>query len=562
MSLKTQEAVLEEPPTKKRTMQPPQDPAEAIGQHWRRYDAGGSGDCFFRAVAAAREAARQTQVKSPLSQDEARNKGAWIRSQAVRIRSQAVKHLEKHRSRFRESWAPASDLGTCFEQWLENIAQQSHWASDYLIQATCEKLGCPIVVWKKQGQEWKRFCFAARYQRGVALCTDLSALGRWLNNKQEAPCVGIEDPSGNTLESVTQVAAAIWNFWNSFWVDRERNLPPLWDREAALLEPFPQIGNEQWEPPTASDLHGKARRATGSAGPDGWSAAQIRDFPRAVLVALEALGRQWLAQGQVPRQLTQANRFWLVPVAKTRPICILSVWWRLWNSAMLHSADLQGWILRNLPEELASARGRSTADVFLQLSVKLPFPSYTEAVRTFAMSRANYGWWERSPTEQVCKTLWTATRRGLGRLRYSSPFAAAAVFGGNSHLDITWATRLVGALHAFRSRNPGTGDWLARPLSTWMEKRGWTRTRDWTWSHADTQQELSLRPRNIKAELQHKLREAWRAYSRRPDMRALRCVYLASWSSKFNGVQSGDGLSRLLRRGPLRHAACLVLPPG
>ena len=145
------------------------------------------------------------------------------------------------------------------------------------------------------------------------------------------------------------------------------------------------------------------------------------------------------------------------------------------------------------------------------------------------MTKANFGWVGRSPTLQLSKKLFTAVFRHAHRVRYSSPWVRALLFGANVHLDCTWCTRLVGALArgSMRQMLP----WSTRrgspsaTLDAWLVGRGWHRLRPWHWRHADADTELDLRPparaSPDRAErLQHSVRVGWRAWCARQWLRS------------------------------------------
>ena len=70
---------------------------------------------------------------------------------------------------------------------------------------------------------------------------------------------------------------------------------------------------------------------------------------------------------------------------------------------------------------------------------------YLREAKSFAMSKANFGWIARAPTLGACKQLWSCLWRAAARVHYSSPWVRALIWT-NCHLDVLWATRLVGGL--------------------------------------------------------------------------------------------------------------------
>ena len=76
--------------------------------------------------------------------------------------------------------------------------------------------------------------------------------------------------------------------------------------------------------------------------------------------------------------------------------------------------------------------------------VRLPFERYLRVCRQFAISKVAYGWIARAPPLTLCKRLWSLIHVGSGRIRAASPWLRAAVFGGGMHLDVLFASQLVG----------------------------------------------------------------------------------------------------------------------
>ena len=94
-------------------------------------------------------------------------------------------------------------------------------------------------------------------------------------------------------------------------------------------------------------------------GPDQWSSEELKFlFGEAML--WHALSKTWLDKGQLPTQLCETKMTNLVKpskvesgrrlnVANTRPISIMSTFWRIFASAQCKKA--KAWIDANVPEE-------------------------------------------------------------------------------------------------------------------------------------------------------------------------------------------------------------------
>ena len=99
-------------------------------------------------------------------------------------------------------------------------------------------------------------------------------------------------------------------------------------------------------------------------------------------------------------------------------------------------------------------------------------------LRQFSLSKANFGWVGRAPPWSSSKKLWTCYWASVRRCRYSSPWLRSLFLGGNLHLDIVWATRLLSAVcrfHLSKNRLPfwswasGTA---SKSLRSWMKEKG------------------------------------------------------------------------------------------
>ena len=68
------------------------------------------------------------------------------------------------------------------------------------------------------------------------------------------------------------------------------------------------------------------------------------------------------------------------------------------------------------------------------------------ACRQFAISKVAYVWIARAPPLTLCVQSWSCVHVGSRRIRSASVWLRAALFGGGRHLDVLFATQLVGIL--------------------------------------------------------------------------------------------------------------------
>ena len=148
-------------------------------------------------------------------------------------------------------------------------------------------------------------------------------------------------------------------------------------------------------------------------------------------------------------------------------------------------------------------------------------------LRQFSLSKVNFDWIGRSPTWSISKKLWSCFWSSIRRCRYSSPWLRSLFLGGNLHLDVTWATRLLSAVFHFRlskSRGP-SWSWASgtasKALRSWMKSEGFVEVagRPWVWHHAfaAVTVDASVNPSRqnldtLTGAACHACRQGWRAW--------------------------------------------------
>ena len=91
--------------------------------------------------------------------EKAKAAGAWIRSRAV-------EHVKKHKSRFRELF----DSSQAYEAFLTKSAQPTTWIEGTMMQAVCERTGRPVIVWALRDQVWTRLVVAGKFDTNGFAC--------------------------------------------------------------------------------------------------------------------------------------------------------------------------------------------------------------------------------------------------------------------------------------------------------------------------------------------------------------------------------------------------------
>ena len=200
-------------------------------------------------------------------------------------------------------------------------------------------------------------------------------VSKWIKRKTQVFCQSVVDRHNRPTQTWHAAAAAIQDFWVHFWQDHARSVPDLASRTSSLLAgarvPETPVNIRC---PTGIELQARAQSGSGAAGPDGWSADEIKHLPLETFESLSQLFTQFASSGEVPIQLQQARMVCLpkpgkvknyaVPVDGTRPITVLNVWWRLWVSTLCQSKGLKAWLKTALHPSIGAV---SNQDIFENL---------------------------------------------------------------------------------------------------------------------------------------------------------------------------------------------------
>ena len=140
---------------------------------WKFREAGGNGDCGFRAAATALQV---NQGKPEFSSEE-------LMRQASSLRLLAANHIAKHKESYAEHWAvdPNEDTAAwggnlppeSFQSYLKMIARRETWIDEFLIRGLAERLGVPVVVWYFHPTQatWLRAVYGPWWREDVAQTT-------------------------------------------------------------------------------------------------------------------------------------------------------------------------------------------------------------------------------------------------------------------------------------------------------------------------------------------------------------------------------------------------------
>ncbi|CAK9048034.1 unnamed protein product [Durusdinium trenchii] len=178
---------------------------------------------------------------------------------------------------------------------------------------------------------------------------------------------------GVEAETHEQSARFIREHWESVWSEGRLANPAL-SRQLASDFGFRPAGH--WVGPSASDLHRALLHCKGSAGPDQWHSAEVKHLPFDAVQVWWTLTQRWLRSGSVPMQLTESRMVNLAKEGKvsgdgsldpaaTRPISVLSVFWRAFAAALLQTEDVQDWVSQSLDERVACRKAGLTTEALI-----------------------------------------------------------------------------------------------------------------------------------------------------------------------------------------------------
>eukprot|EP00438_Fugacium_kawagutii_P024002 Skav207430 [mRNA] locus=scaffold1798:50686:54459:+ [translate_table: standard] len=206
---------------------------------------------------------------------------------------------------------------------------------------------------------------------------DVRSVSKWLHSK-ENPMTNVNlVANGQVADSNVSAAAMLFDHWQHVW----HNQPVLNVPQAAteLAQHFPAHGTPQpWSPPDLATFSKALLNSRGAAGTDSWSGDETKFLPVEVVQHVYQLTLRWHAASQVPsnfafgRQCNLPKTHKIVqgclPVSQTRPITVLSIWWRAYASAWCQTPQFAQFA-QALPPEIAGVaqhEGCEEAACFLQ----------------------------------------------------------------------------------------------------------------------------------------------------------------------------------------------------
>ena len=104
-----------------------------------------------------------------------------------------------------------------------------------------------------------------------------------------------------------------------------------------------------------------------------WSGLELSHLPEGIVEAFRTLVAGWEIRQCTPDQMKQARMVTLakpgkvqqgvLQVADTRPLTILSCWWRIYQSACIADPAFRTWVPNSIPHNICGRRGFAVAAI-------------------------------------------------------------------------------------------------------------------------------------------------------------------------------------------------------
>lgn len=327
-------------------------------------------------IHAQADGAMERQTRTMLRQSGQNQKGAVAKHQfvtsATRLAGnpaagESLRKLRRNLARFHEVVRQVqrhghADPALLRRLWPEEASNISPHDALFRAQESIQNLQR-----KQTRDESKQKNDNIRYWKSQMTAGSFRPLSRWLQNKVSI----FENVSVGSSTTPREAAQAIADYWKSVWADQN---VPAEIAAATLAQDFGPTENVVWETITVADLWQAVRKSKGSSGPDQWSGHELQFLPlKAIETWQSIIVRQWFSVKKLPSQLKEAKQISLPKPGKshlgrvkpehTRPITVMSIFWRCFASALLQSKSVQTWHKFNLHESVCYGRGAFGAEL-------------------------------------------------------------------------------------------------------------------------------------------------------------------------------------------------------
>ena len=209
----------------------------------------------------------------------------------------------------------------------------------------------------------------ARLKQWKADMHHLPQASRWIKGRRQ-PCMPTIISDEGATETPEQAVAAIASHWSGVFAEGRR---PAQEVAANLCASAPAREQAQWQWPQPKQLRRALAETAPTGGAGNWQPCELRYLPDEPLERWLFLARQWALQGSVPKQLSFSVQSNLVKPKKvqqgqlhakhTRPITVMSVFWRALASAMIKQDCVRDWCCQAFHPAVRGIRGRTGTEL-------------------------------------------------------------------------------------------------------------------------------------------------------------------------------------------------------
>ena len=208
------------------------------------------------------------------------------------------------------------------------------------------------------------------------------ALTAWLHSSRFLLPSAVSSGQGRHRKvsaSFPEAINMIEKFWRKVW-DQPTNCEELNKaREGRLTAPSGEPFDSH-ACVSAEELQMQARHdAHGTAGPDGWTAAEVSHLPLAYWSEFSTMLARWMQTNSFPQVFRHCRMIMIpkdgfelasgpIPVDKLRPISVFPVHYRICSSAFARRSSTKAWLQGRIPDCTHGAvQGRSAASAIAAL---------------------------------------------------------------------------------------------------------------------------------------------------------------------------------------------------
>ena len=202
------------------------------------------------------------------------------------------------------------------------------------------------------------------------LSSNMKQIGQWIKSKEAHHAAASVQHKGRIAHNKVQAAALIHQHWQEVWT--EDCTFSAEQRARTLISTFPQSPRiSPWPVPSCATFVKAVKKNHGAAGADSWAGYETAHMPLHAVQLLYQICLRWHHSEQIPSAFAVGRQVNIpkahkikegrIEAKNTRPITILSIFWRAWASAWIHSPKMMQFAAQ-LPPEVAGVISHDGAE--------------------------------------------------------------------------------------------------------------------------------------------------------------------------------------------------------